>query len=234
MNRNVILLFILIFISASAFSEIIPCRDLMRPRLTTELDEACKTIKGIHALMAVRGISGVLYSPTPEQVRATSKVHSFEAAEIIQSYGRNVSPEMIEAIAEIDTLAEAECFRGYDGLFSDPTLDQIKYCTSQDCSACHSAEKEEDKAGELAGTIDAITGQLGTTKVANSTKYQWDNAGFCNKHAPNGAVTQWHVGRFNCDAVAPSVYRFDSAGYCNRYTPNGATIEHHVARMHCR
>lgn len=234
MNKNFILLIILILISASAFSQVIPCRDLMKPRLTPELDEACKTVQGVHALMAVRSISGVLYSPTPEQVRATSKIRSFEAAEIVQSYGRKVSPEMIEAIAEIDTFAEAECFRGYGGLFSDPTLEQIRYCTSQDCSTCHSAEKSADVTEELANTIDEITGKLDQEKKAAVARYQWDNAGFCNEHAPNGAVTQWHVGRFNCDAVAPSVYRFDYAGYCNRYTPAGAAIEHHVARFKCR
>ncbi len=234
MKKNVILFLILVFISASAFSEIIPCRDLMKPRLTPELDEACKTIKNMNALMAVRFISSVLYSPTPEQVRAASKIRTYEAAEIVWNYGRKVSPEIIEAIAEIDTFSELECFRGYDGLFSDPTLDQIRYCTSQDCSTCRSAEKKADVTEELAETIDEITGKLDQERKAAATRYKWDNAGFCNEHAPNGAVTIGHVGRYNCEAIAPSVYRFDNAGFCNRYTPAGAVIEGHVSRMKCR
>lgn len=228
---------LLLAFSTSAYSQ--SCRDYVKPGLTPALDEACKKINNYYSLSAVLHMSRYFSAPTVEQVLAASKIDSLSAATLIGQYPKDVSPEIIEAIAEVDTISEQVCVDGYDGIFNDPSLEEIKYCTSQEGGKkkCHTLDQSVDKARELASDVDQVVGAIDPNAKAKSSSqiyYKWDGAGFCNEHAPNGATIEKHVARYLCEAVAPSVYKFDAGGYCNKLTPSGSVIESHVSKMHCR
>ncbi len=238
MKIQTVLLFILLFVfSTSGYSQ--SCRDYVKPGLTPALDEACKKIDNYYSLSAVLHLSRYFSAPTVEQILAASKIDSLSAATLIEQYPKDVSPEIIEAIAEVDTISEQVCVDGYDGILKDPSLEDIKYCTSQEGrkKKCQMLDKSVDKTRDLASDVGEVVGAMDPNaglKSSSKTYYKWDNAGFCNEHAVNGATIEKHIARYLCEAVAPPVYKFDAGGYCNKLTPSGSVIENHVSKMHCR